>query len=36
VAITGGQPVRIEWRFIRDGTGDFLGASIDDVRVTVL
>jgi hypothetical protein len=34
IAIAGGQPVRLEWRFIGDGNGTFLGAYIDDVRVT--
>ncbi|MCU0780170.1 MAG: Ig-like domain-containing protein [Akkermansiaceae bacterium] len=34
VVIAGGQPVRIEWRFDGDNDGTYLGAYIDDVRVT--
>ena len=33
VAITGGEPVRIEWRFTGDNDGSYLGAYIDDVEV---
>jgi hypothetical protein len=36
VAITGGQPVRIEWRFTGNGDGTYLGAYIDDVVVTAV
>ena len=32
--ITGGQKVRIEWHFVGDGDGFYLGAYIDDVVVT--
>jgi hypothetical protein len=32
--ITGGQKVRIEWHFVGDGDGFYLGAYIDDVLVT--
>jgi hypothetical protein len=35
IAISGGLPVRIEWRFTGDGGGLYLGAYIDDVVVTV-
>jgi hypothetical protein len=37
VAIPGaalGQAVRIEWRFVGNGDGNYNGAYIDDVRVT--
>ncbi|MEM1295264.1 MAG: hypothetical protein AAGH89_07855 [Verrucomicrobiota bacterium] len=34
VTITGGEPVRIEWRFTGDGDGTYLGAYIDDVIVS--
>jgi len=33
IAITGDQPVRIEWRFDGDGDGTYIGAYIDDVTV---
>ena len=33
IAITGGQPVRIEWRFAGDGDGTYIGAYIDDVTI---
>lgn len=32
--ITGGQKVRIEWHFVGNGDGLYLGAYIDDVTVT--
>ncbi|MFZ9936204.1 MAG: hypothetical protein ACO3JG_04015 [Luteolibacter sp.] len=32
--ITGGQKVRIEWHFVGNGDGFYLGAYIDDVLVT--
>jgi hypothetical protein len=35
IAITGGRPVRIEWRFTGTNDGTYLGAYIDDVTVTV-
>jgi len=33
IAITGGRPVRIEWRFTGNNDGSYLGAYIDDVEV---
>ena len=35
IAISGGQPVRIEWHFTGNGSGLYLGAYIDDVTVSV-
>lgn len=34
IAITGGELVRIEWRFTGDGDGTYIGGYIDDVVIT--
>ena len=35
VSITGGEPVRIEWRFTGTNDGTYIGAYLDDVVVSV-